>query len=49
MEVSKIKQIKKQKIAFVLVLLIVSALCMTACGNPSDEDSQEAVKPCPRQ
>ena len=38
------KQIKKQKIAFVLVLLIVSALCMTACGNPSDEDSQEALQ-----
>lgn len=38
------KQIKKQKIAFVLGLLIVSALCMTACGNPSDEDSQEVLQ-----
>ena len=31
-------------VAFVLVLLIVSTLCMTACGNPSDEDSQEALQ-----
>lgn len=38
------KQIKKQKIAFVLGLLIISALCMTACGNPSDEDSQEVLQ-----
>ncbi len=38
------KQIKKQKIAFVLGLLIVSTFCMTACGNPSNENSQEVLQ-----
>lgn len=38
------KQTKKQKIAFVLGLLIVSTFCMTACGNPSNENSQEVLQ-----
>lgn len=35
------KQIKNQKIVFIFLLIVISALCMAACGNSSDEDSKE--------